>query len=64
MWNSKIFPMHTVIALQGEFNTDAIKACNESAEGGAGGFVRQVYDDLQKCSVGCVLKLTTIPLQV
>jgi hypothetical protein len=64
LYNCKMFLMHIVIALHIKFNTDTIKACDTSAEGHAGGFVRQIYDDVQKCSVGCAPRLASIPLSV
>jgi hypothetical protein len=64
LYNCKMFLMHIVIALHIKFNTDIIKACDTSAEGHAGGFVRQIYDDVQNCSVGCAPRLASIALSV
>jgi hypothetical protein len=64
LYNCKMFLMHIGIALHIKFNTDTIKACDTSAEGHAGGFVRQIYDDVQNCSVGCAPRLASIPLSV
>jgi hypothetical protein len=64
LYNCKIFLMHIVIALHVKFNTDTIKACDTSAEGHTGGFVRQIYDDVQNCSVGCAPRLASMPLSV
>jgi hypothetical protein len=63
-WSSKMFLKQVVIILQEKLGPDAIEAHDDSIEGRAGGLLRQVYDNVQDCKLGCAPLFAPIPLEI
>jgi hypothetical protein len=64
LWSSKMFLKQVVIILQEKLGPDAIEAYDDSIEGRAGGLLRQVYDNVQDCKLGCASLFAPIPLEI
>jgi hypothetical protein len=62
--SSKMSLKQAVITLQEKLAPDAIKACDDSVEGRVSRLLRQVYDNVQDCKLGCAPLFAPIPLKI